>query len=941
MTATTINTTAMTTSNTSVNSSSSNDTTNDELNDQFNTLNNTNNNDSIPTNMNSMGLNSMDSMNHLPCHCRSKVRSRPRARSKQRSSSSTHHKRHHRHHRHHPKQRRSGSRHSQHGHHSHGHGLGYYHHYNNSDHSNYNVNTAAGAMNHHHGSTSASSAPINNLHAHVHLHPNMNATTSHHHPISHSHSHMQLPSMMSVHSYFPSSSSTPQLHTLSSQQQHHHSSYMEYEEEEEYTSNKMSKPKHNHSNLNLHAYNFNHSNNNSSNSSSNFNSSEQYFKLQNVIPRLKNFYYTQCQPKLQQTSKSLFGHNTNHSTSTNSLLHYGANSNHGSNTAKHSSQLKNTMKNSNRSMIRNEQHTTTNQQQQQQDYPNTVLSHEINRNDTTTNNNNNHYRHSNGRSNGRSSATSSPSSLSSSSSNRPSSQSLYSYDTSSLSPPPITTNYNYTNNNNTNHSSSNNNTNTHHNMNPYYYYYYANKQQYQQYQLQQQKYTIQYYIKRYLQIFSILFLMHVLFVHMYNGFHIPNTCHVAQMSKEKLKLLSWIGRDVSYIIIEDDVLPVVDNGGSVRNNEDGMNANSRDTIDLGNERSDGSMSVTNTNTTRHIVHSKKKIASETRQNKEVEIEYSSDGPDGSDNNPKDSTTSIMNSESNTPTNLRKNDTQEFDENQISSLTSQLQQKSKTSSSERSSSTTTTAFESVLTSSEAAKRQKFSPTLSKIIHHQWKDSSIPPIFDKWYKQWKELYPEPEYKHILWTDESARDLIAKHYSWFLPTYDNYDLNIKRADSSRYFILHHMGGIYADLDYEPLINFYDYLPKNQVGLVESPYLYNEKIQNSLMTSPKGDPFWIHVFQGLAQNADMSVLHATGPKFLDMMMDTSKHPVYTLPCENFHRIPYGELNDSKWTAVLVRELVTRIVPMSKHCGYINQENSCQFGKHHNTAGWTSESFF
>lgn len=151
----------------------------------------------------------------------------------------------------------------------------------------------------------------------------------------------------------------------------------------------------------------------------------------------------------------------------------------------------------------------------------------------------------------------------------------------------------------------------------------------------------------------------------------------------------------------------------------------------------------------------------------------------------------------------------------------------------------------------------------------------------------------------------------------------------------------GIYADLDYEPLVNFYEYLPQNQVGLVESPYVYNERTQNSFMTSPRGDPFWIHVFQGLTQSAHKSVLHATGPKFLDSMMNKSDHPVYTLPCENFHRIPYGELKDSRWTAVIGRELLTRIVPMNKHCGYFKQEESCQFGKHHNAAGWTTDSLF
>lgn len=51
--------------------------------------------------------------------------------------------------------------------------------------------------------------------------------------------------------------------------------------------------------------------------------------------------------------------------------------------------------------------------------------------------------------------------------------------------------------------------------------------------------------------------------------------------------------------------------------------------------------------------------------------------------------------------------------------------------------------------------------------------------------------------LWTNEKARNFIAKEYDWFLETYDNYPYPIMRADAIRYFILNHYGGIYIDLD------------------------------------------------------------------------------------------------------------------------------------------------
>ncbi len=38
-----------------------------------------------------------------------------------------------------------------------------------------------------------------------------------------------------------------------------------------------------------------------------------------------------------------------------------------------------------------------------------------------------------------------------------------------------------------------------------------------------------------------------------------------------------------------------------------------------------------------------------------------------------------------------------------------------------------------------------------------------------------------------------------------------------SARYFTLHHYGGIYAEMNYEPTTNFYDELPQNTVAVVE----------------------------------------------------------------------------------------------------------------------------
>lgn len=55
----------------------------------------------------------------------------------------------------------------------------------------------------------------------------------------------------------------------------------------------------------------------------------------------------------------------------------------------------------------------------------------------------------------------------------------------------------------------------------------------------------------------------------------------------------------------------------------------------------------------------------------------------------------------------------------------------------------------------------------------------------------------YCQQLWTDAKAVDFIAREYPWFLETFKGYEYPIQRADTIRYFVLAHYGGIYIDLD------------------------------------------------------------------------------------------------------------------------------------------------
>ncbi|BGP36475.1 hypothetical protein JCM10450v2_000375 [Rhodotorula kratochvilovae] len=158
----------------------------------------------------------------------------------------------------------------------------------------------------------------------------------------------------------------------------------------------------------------------------------------------------------------------------------------------------------------------------------------------------------------------------------------------------------------------------------------------------------------------------------------------------------------------------------------------------------------------------------------------------------------------------------------------------------------TASEAELVQSDAADR---TPLVPKIIHATWKTDTV---------------PTREFK--LWSDAASRAFIAEHYPWFLTTFDGYTYPIQRADVIRYFVLHHYGGVYMDLDIgcrrnlDPLLYFEVVLPATiPVG-----------VSNDLMFSQRGHPFMDLVIHNLITFDHTygtnypTVMFSTGPMFL-----------------------------------------------------------------------------
>ena len=112
-------------------------------------------------------------------------------------------------------------------------------------------------------------------------------------------------------------------------------------------------------------------------------------------------------------------------------------------------------------------------------------------------------------------------------------------------------------------------------------------------------------------------------------------------------------------------------------------------------------------------------------------------------------------------------------------------------------------------------------IPKIFHQQWKNVKVPKRYRNYRENWLKLHnEESNWKHQLWTDALMKELIRRHYSWFLNIYLNLPKRSMRVDCNRYILMHRYGGMYADMDMEPLVAL-DFLIDNATLPITLAYL------------------------------------------------------------------------------------------------------------------------
>ncbi len=161
------------------------------------------------------------------------------------------------------------------------------------------------------------------------------------------------------------------------------------------------------------------------------------------------------------------------------------------------------------------------------------------------------------------------------------------------------------------------------------------------------------------------------------------------------------------------------------------------------------------------------------------------------------------------------------------------------------------------------------TIPHLIHQTWKTNRAP-------LRWRHLVESvkrnhPGWTYRLWSDQEMDAHVRANHPALYPVYAGFEKNVMRADVFRYVVMHDMGGIYCDLDYEFLRPF----PYGdaQVVLGEEfspdqggPLFY---IANYVCASAPGHPLWKDMLDDLVREPPSirnieDIITATGPRFL-----------------------------------------------------------------------------
>ena len=219
----------------------------------------------------------------------------------------------------------------------------------------------------------------------------------------------------------------------------------------------------------------------------------------------------------------------------------------------------------------------------------------------------------------------------------------------------------------------------------------------------------------------------------------------------------------------------------------------------------------------------------------------------------------------------------------------------------------------------------------IIHQTWKTADIPAKLASYSQSVRDLHPEYEWR--LHTDADIYKIVQRYtpqyYDWFCALHHH----IERVDFVRYVLLYFVGGVYMDLDMQPLKSVHSLVQKNSLILAGEPDEHSKiymrlvpVISNAMMISPPGQQFWLDFMAYIVAHyyerrwmVDLGSIYATGPMalttFYEGQWDRDKYGVILLSSCSFFPQTDG------WTNIVVGEFES----ISSACHDLSQTYAIQ----------------
>lgn len=163
----------------------------------------------------------------------------------------------------------------------------------------------------------------------------------------------------------------------------------------------------------------------------------------------------------------------------------------------------------------------------------------------------------------------------------------------------------------------------------------------------------------------------------------------------------------------------------------------------------------------------------------------------------------------------------------------------------------------------------------IIHQSWKSQqAIPKRFGPWMRSWMSAHPT--WTYVFWTDTDNLALFETLYPQYLHVAKGVG-KIGLADMARYALLHSVGGLYVDADFECVKPFDQLLRDYELFLSSEPRAHTVLLEksdslslcNALMASKPKHPLWLMVLDAIRakfeREGDRDPVGLTGPRILN----------------------------------------------------------------------------